>query len=455
MTSTPTDRAEQKCGCGGSGWLIGGVICKCNAMHPDRVSDSRPLICERCGKSREVTIDTQGAALCVLCREELDDLAPSESQSVPVGEGAMCDPLPCPWCGVVPNGPTDFGGGEDEVIWFIHCHECAIDGPSGATPAEAIAAWNERPDRLRDERSEGAMDMPIGLHRCKECGALWRAFADAWSLWPGEKCGKCCDNESMGEQIEFLGIIETHPPVRPSSATKVDVDALAEEIVAEWYDAPLTPSQRTERVAERIYDRLLKQNGTLDPRGVNCAPCCVIPAIADELRKALGETQTVPAPAEVKEPTCARDRDDLPEPPLKDDGRPSAKICVCGHRHGDGIVSARKCPRAGCDCQAFASCRPATPPESAPSDAETCDHAALRNVQCGPCGTPALAVNALAVKRARTSASSYAVELREIAALIHTSASRDRDDGEDAAADQKRGWADRVLALAAKMEGSR
>jgi hypothetical protein len=161
------------------------------------------------------------------------------------------------------------------------------------------------------------------------------------------------------------------------------------------------------------------------------------------------------APAEVNEPTCARDRDDLPEPPLKDDGRPSAKICVCGHRHGDGIVSARKCPRAGCDCQAFASCRPATPPESAPSDAETCDHAALRNVQCGPCGTPALAVNALAVKRARTSASSYAVELREIAALIHTSASRDRDDGEDAAADQKRGWADRVLALAAKMEGSR
>jgi hypothetical protein len=417
MTSTPTDRAEQKCAWRQCGYPKG------HAIHQDGHKHSN--LCD--------------------CHEFL---APSESQSVPVGEGAMCDPLPCPWCGVVPNGPTDFGGGEDEVIWFIHCHECAIDGPSGATPAEAIAAWNERPDRLRDERSEGAMDMPIGLHRCKECGALWRAFADAWSLWPGEKCGKCCDNESMGEQIEFLGIIETHPPVRPSSATKVDVDALAEEIVAEWYDAPLTPSQRTERVAERIYDRLLKQNGTLDPRGVNCAPCCVIPAIADELRKALGETQTVPAPAEVKEPTCARDRDDLPEPPLKDDGRPSAKICVCGHRHGDGIVSARKCPRAGCDCQAFASCRPATPPESAPSDVERCD-TSIRTNDLGMytcCRTH----NRDYETCLRTSASSYAVELRQAANGLRQAA---RIGEPSIVRDAIRRHADRIDALAAKLEG--
>ena len=57
-------------------------------------------------------------------------------------------------------------------------------------------------------------------HRCKVCGALWRlwtreeneasglakmsGFEDgSWSLI-GEKCGECCDNVAMEDQIEEL-----------------------------------------------------------------------------------------------------------------------------------------------------------------------------------------------------------------------------------------------------------
>lgn len=47
-------------------------------------------------------------------------------------------------------------------------------------------------------------------HRCRVCGARWRLNPPSkvqpdgsWSL-VGETCGKCCDNEPMGEQIERL-----------------------------------------------------------------------------------------------------------------------------------------------------------------------------------------------------------------------------------------------------------
>lgn len=50
---------------------------------------------------------------------------------------------------------------------------------------------------LRPERSP--------THRCKECGALWIAYRQSWSLCSME-CGKCCDNEPMLDQIEALQI---------------------------------------------------------------------------------------------------------------------------------------------------------------------------------------------------------------------------------------------------------
>jgi hypothetical protein len=41
-------------------------------------------------------------------------------------------------------------------------------------------------------------------HRCKECDALWIRWPDGyWSLY-SHKCGPCCDNVSMGDQIELL-----------------------------------------------------------------------------------------------------------------------------------------------------------------------------------------------------------------------------------------------------------
>lgn len=51
-------------------------------------------------------------------------------------------------------------------------------------------------------------------HRCKVCGALWRRCEPGetpgidgvrWSL-ASEKCGKCCDNVPMGDQIEPLEV---------------------------------------------------------------------------------------------------------------------------------------------------------------------------------------------------------------------------------------------------------
>jgi hypothetical protein len=50
-------------------------------------------------------------------------------------------------------------------------------------------------------------------HRCKVCGALWwrgyvHPVGESWSL-RSPTCGKCCDNEVMGDQIEPL------PPALP------------------------------------------------------------------------------------------------------------------------------------------------------------------------------------------------------------------------------------------------
>lgn len=41
-------------------------------------------------------------------------------------------------------------------------------------------------------------------HQCTICGARWRQCDDfTWTL-RSEKCGPCCDNAQMGEQIEAL-----------------------------------------------------------------------------------------------------------------------------------------------------------------------------------------------------------------------------------------------------------
>lgn len=49
----------------------------------------------------------------------------------------------------------------------------------------------------------------IPTHRCKVCGAMWilwqfKTEPPTWSLGTNEKCGQCCDNVAMGDQIETL-----------------------------------------------------------------------------------------------------------------------------------------------------------------------------------------------------------------------------------------------------------
>jgi hypothetical protein len=50
----------------------------------------------------------------------------------------------------------------------------------------------------------------VATHKCKVCGALWRLHlpsdTNPWSSWQlvSEKCGACCDNADMGDQIEQL-----------------------------------------------------------------------------------------------------------------------------------------------------------------------------------------------------------------------------------------------------------
>jgi hypothetical protein len=49
----------------------------------------------------------------------------------------------------------------------------------------------------------------IPTHRCKVCGCLWilwqfKTEPPSWSLGTNEKCGPCCDNVAMGDQIETL-----------------------------------------------------------------------------------------------------------------------------------------------------------------------------------------------------------------------------------------------------------
>jgi len=87
-------------------------------------------------------------------------------------------------------------------------------------------------------------------HRCKVCGAYWILYppnhhvpADHperngwWSLGTNEKCGPCCDNVAMGDQIEELGAAyavlcrrAAFPPQRSDPSTWVLHLLLNEEI---------------------------------------------------------------------------------------------------------------------------------------------------------------------------------------------------------------------------------
>jgi hypothetical protein len=67
------------------------------------------------------------------------------------------------------------------------------------------------------------LQMPPPSHRCKVCGALWIQWPmddpitpGCWTLYPGQTCGKCCDNVAMGEQIEKLEE-DTRPPLPATS----------------------------------------------------------------------------------------------------------------------------------------------------------------------------------------------------------------------------------------------
>lgn len=56
------------------------------------------------------------------------------------------------------------------------------------------------------------MSQRIPTHRCKICGCKWILWPAGthghtdpwWSLGTNEKCGPCCDNVAMGDQIETL-----------------------------------------------------------------------------------------------------------------------------------------------------------------------------------------------------------------------------------------------------------
>lgn len=62
----------------------------------------------------------------------------------------MDEPLPCPFCGKLPESGPDEHGNYSEVrgaYWVVECMECdgVIVCAFAPTKPEAIAAWNLRP----------------------------------------------------------------------------------------------------------------------------------------------------------------------------------------------------------------------------------------------------------------------------------------------------------------------
>jgi hypothetical protein len=87
------------------------------------------------------------------------------------------------------------------VAWEVH------DGIVCARIAELEAQVASLKEALAGLRGE-ALDNSPPTHRCRVCGALWwlgemPPIGLAWSL-RSPKCGPCCDNVAMGDQIEPL-----------------------------------------------------------------------------------------------------------------------------------------------------------------------------------------------------------------------------------------------------------
>jgi hypothetical protein len=183
-------------------------------------------------------------------------LAPSESQSVPVGEGAMCEFEDN--TGVCARTRDSvfhhYADGEvahmsnhpftktpssaritrDEFIRVNGNYQPDEEGIYGKL-GRALAGWKEAEatiDRLRDERSEGA--------RCRHA---WRV------LIGGIRCDVC------GEQIAAYD-------ARSSSATKVDVDAIR-DVTVEMLDetVPTFPLGRNARTVREWAGKLRKALG--------------------------------------------------------------------------------------------------------------------------------------------------------------------------------------------------
>lgn len=85
--------------------------------------------------------------------------------SSPSGAEAL---LPCPFCNTERDdkrgGPLPFDYEDpDNRRWRVYCWTCGVDGPSGATEAEAIAAWNRRAPDPRGERI-AALELWMAKH---------------------------------------------------------------------------------------------------------------------------------------------------------------------------------------------------------------------------------------------------------------------------------------------------
>jgi predicted RNA-binding protein with EMAP domain len=81
----------------------------------------------------------------------------------------------------------------------------------------------------------------MATHRCKVCKTLWIKFDDGWSVVAPETMGECCDNASMREQIEPIGLTADVERLRADVAvgqlnlrTLADKLATAEQEVAAW-----------------------------------------------------------------------------------------------------------------------------------------------------------------------------------------------------------------------------
>lgn len=76
-------------------------------------------------------------------------------------------------------------------------------------------------------------------HRCKVCCALWvqHPAGGGWSLC-SDTCGKCCDNEAMGDQIEAIGVTAERDDLRRQlAAAHAEHDEIHEATVDACYRA--------------------------------------------------------------------------------------------------------------------------------------------------------------------------------------------------------------------------